>query len=269
MIPRFPALLPAAVAGLLALVAGALVAQPTLDRLTTGFEINGDYLVQVDGSDLPRAEVFYSSQAGAFLVLATDVLPSPVMLWPRTGSVQTIEASKVNRRADGTVDVLSEAPTPAGSFRVVGGEVTFTVDGHDTWLRQRPYLLGPQTGRKLVDANPAYAHGAEAYRPSEPVIEELRGSGADVKVEVYFGSWCPACKQMVPRIVRVADELDGSSIAFEFYGLPKPFAGEPRAEDRGITAVPTGIVFKDGQEVGRISGNDWRMPELAIQQLVG
>ncbi len=269
MTRRISALLPAIALVLLAPAAGPLAAQPTLDRVTSGFEINGDYLVEIDGVEVPTAEVYYSRQAGAFLVLPGDAPGSPVLLWPRTGRAETVDAAKVSRRADGLIDVLSDATTPAGSFRVVGGDVSFTIDGRDARLRERPYLLGSQSVGAVAGSNPAYARGAELYSPSDVLLQELREKGAGVKVEVYFGSWCPACKQMVPRIVRVASELEGSEIEFEFYGLPKPFAGEPRAEDRGVTGVPTGIVYQGDQEVGRLTGNDWRVPEQAILGLIG
>jgi hypothetical protein len=32
--------------------------------------------------------------------------------------------------------------------------------------------------------------------------------------------------------------------------------------------VPTGIVYVDGKEVGRIVGGEWQMPELAIKNVL-
>jgi hypothetical protein len=36
----------------------------------------------------------------------------------------------------------------------------------------------------------------------------------------------------------------------------------------GIKSVPTGVVFLGGREVGRISGNGWKIPELAINNVL-
>jgi hypothetical protein len=32
--------------------------------------------------------------------------------------------------------------------------------------------------------------------------------------------------------------------------------------------VPTGVVFRDGKEVGRIAGHEWGIPELALKKVL-
>ena len=91
--------------------------------------------------------------------------------------------------------------------------------------------------------------------------EKLDGTGYPFRVgaeKINTGS----------RIMAVADRLEGSKITFDFYGLPPGISGDPEAGRMGIQAVPTGVVFIDGKEAGRISGNGWRVPELAINNLL-
>ena len=38
----------------------------------------------------------------------------------------------------------------------------------------------------------------------------------------------PALKHFLPFMLKVADKLKGWKVQIEFYGLPKPFTGEPR-----------------------------------------
>jgi thiol-disulfide isomerase/thioredoxin len=269
--------LAAFVAALAALmVAAAAGAQPTADQVLTGFTPTGDYLLEVDAAAVPGAEIFYSQKVGAFLVIASK-LPAPVLLWPRTTRVETVHIMKVAKKDDGTVDLLPDAVlADQGTFQVAAqgaasaeAPVTFQVDGHRAALKAKPFLLGTQSAAALGEHDTAYARSAADYTPSAPILSELRQAGGNVRVEVYFGSWCPACKQMVPRIMRVAEELEAAGIDWEFYGLPRPFNDEPRAKERGVTAVPTGIVYRDGKELGRLNGNDWKVPELAIKNLLG
>ncbi len=91
-----------------------------------------------------------------------------------------------------------------------------------------------------------------------------------MRVEVFFGSWCGACATYVPRLIRVADELDGSNIAVDFYGLPRPpaFGQDPRAKAMKITGVPTAIVYVDGKERDRLENNDWKIPELSLNRVL-
>jgi thiol-disulfide isomerase/thioredoxin len=64
--------------------------------------------------------------------------------------------------------------------------------------------------------------------------------------------------------MNVAEQLKGSKINIDFYGLPHDIHEDAQAESMGISGVPTGVVFVDGKEVDRISGNGWKIPELAI-----
>ncbi len=112
--------------------------------------------------------------------------------------------------------------------------------------------------------------GATAYTPSIPVLAKLRSQTEDVQVLVFFGSWCSACKQMVPRIMKVDEQLDGSKVQIDYYGLPqgRAFSADTKASAMGIKSVPTGVVFLNGREIGRINGNGWKIPELAINNVL-
>jgi thiol-disulfide isomerase/thioredoxin len=90
-----------------------------------------------------------------------------------------------------------------------------------------------------------------------------------VKITVFFGSWCPHCQQKVPIAMRLARELAGSKVKFDFYGLPHGFSNDAQAQRYGVKAVPTGIVYVNGKEVGRISGDGWESPEATLRNLVG
>jgi thiol-disulfide isomerase/thioredoxin len=234
-----------------------------------GFEPVG-FDVTLNGKELEGAEVYQAESAGAFLILSED-LAAPVLLRLRDGQVETLNLMKVNHNPNGTVDVLADATlAPQGGFQVNADRtgVVFMVDAQTVEMKEKPPLLGSQQAAGLKSYDPHYERTAEAYAPSDPIVEKLREQSRDVKVSVFFGTWCGACKQMVPRIIAVADRLEGSKITFDFYGLPRGISADPEAGRMGIEAVPTGIVFIDGKEAGRISGNGWRVPELAINNLL-
>jgi thiol-disulfide isomerase/thioredoxin len=234
-----------------------------------GFEPVG-FQVTLNGKELQGVEVYQAQSAGAFLILSEELGP-PVLLRMRDGQVETLDLMKVNHNANGTVDVLAGATLAAqGGFQVNADRtgVMFMVGGQTAELKEKPPLLGSQQAAGLKAYDPHYERTAEAYSPSDPIVEKLREQDKDVKVSVFFGTWCGACKQMVPRIIAVADRLEGSKITFDFYGLPPGIAGDKEAGRMGIEAVPTGVVFIDGKEAGRISGNGWRVPELAINNLL-
>lgn len=237
------------------------------DALLRDFQLTGDYVLVVDGEEKPEAEVYLAERVPAYLVVA-DSLASPTLLLPREQAVQTVSFMKVVTKRNGTADILADAElTPAGAFRMQGENVAFTVDGTQAALKPRPPLLGKQGLAEMLDYSPAYRRKAEVYEPDSAAVRALQNA-EDVRVRVYFGSWCNFCKQYVPRVLKVAEELEGSAVSFEFYGLPQGFGDEPMAKKDDVHGVPTGIVYVDGKEIGRIEAADWQKPEAVLRRLV-
>jgi thiol-disulfide isomerase/thioredoxin len=230
------------------------------------------YRFEVGGRPLADAEVYQSRSTGSMLILASD-LEAPVLIKLREGRVETVNLMKVDKKPDGSVTLLQN-PTlaPLGSYRLTSDRtgVGFDLNGEEAVLREKPHLLGNQKLESMQAYSLEYVRGAEAYAPSSPVLTKLRSQTEDVQVLVFFGSWCAACKQMVPRIMKVDEQLDGSKIRINYYGLPQgdAFKADPTASSMGISSVPTGVVFLSGKEIGRISGNGWKIPELAINNVL-
>ena len=162
-----------------------------------------DFVLQVDGSVQP-AEVLFSERVPAYLILGSRV-PSPTLLVPRSGTVETVSVMKLARRGDGTVDILADAELqPAGRFSIEGGgeQISFTLGDHGYALVPKPYLLGLQGVQALLDYSAEYRRSAEAYTPDAGVVATLKGQPKAVKVRVYFGSWRPFCKRYVPLMLK-------------------------------------------------------------------
>ena len=229
-----------------------------------------DYLVTLDGKEV-EAEVWQSRIAGEMVIDSIE-LGGPIRLVLREARVETLQFMKVDRRPDGGLTVLPNAVDRSlGSFRVSeGGKgVAFALDGSQVELKQKPPLLGSQDLAGMKAYSRDYARLAEEYEPSQAFISSLRSESRPVRVEVYFGTWCPFCAEMVPRIMRVAEELRDTKIEVDFYGLPQAgFSQDPKARALNLTGVPTGVVYVDGKEVGRIKTNGWKIPELTINRFL-
>ena len=260
-----------AVLPLLVLVAGlpAGAQEIPADPVFQGFVPIGDYALTVDGT-VREASMYRSDKAGSALLIVSPVLPGPVLVSPRQRTVQSMDRVKVVQRADGSADILADTRfTSQGSFRVEGTDVAFEVAGKSVRLREKPDLLGVQQAGDLLAHSVEYGYLARQYTPSAPMLRALQGVAQPITVRVFFGSWCPYCKQVLPRLISVAEKLEGSKIGFEFYGLPRGFGEEPEAKRLGITGVPTAVVMRGGREIGRIEGADWKIPELALKNLAG
>ena len=237
----------------------------TPDPMFQGFEPVGDFSLVIDGETDQDAEIYQSDRARAILVMSSE-LDEPVMFNLRSRQVERVGFMSLAKRPDGSVDVLAQADVSAlGRFAVAEGGATATVGGKTVSLAQRESLTGPQEAEDLISYDPSYGRLADQYTPNDMLLESLRSSEAPVRVQVFFNSKCGVCKQMVPRIIKVDRVLEDDQVAFDYYGLPDGFTGDPIIEEKDVHGVPTGIVYVGGEEVGRIVGNEWKMPELAIK----
>jgi len=232
------------------------------------FQSSGTYVLTVDGK-VADAEI-YESNTPAVLVIAPE-LPTPVLLRPGKATVETVPLAKVARQQDGSVGLLADAEiSPLGKFKPAGASVAFTYGAKHVSLDPKPPLVGLHTGAELLAHDPAYGRNAAEYRPGPTAIATLRAATVPVTVRVLFGSWCPYCKLHVPNLLRVEQELVGSNVTIEYFGLPSPPAAwkDPEAQRLSVTSTPTAIVFIGGKAVGRLIGDDWRTPEVELARLV-
>ena len=254
----------------LCLAAAPVAGQVPADPLLSGFLPVGEYLLEVDGKDQPSAQIYKSSRSATYLVISS-ALPSPVVIDPAVQSVVTVNMMKVAKQKDGSVSLLADAAlADQGRFTIDDTDIAFSADGHQAKLKPRPPLLKQQTAQALLAYNPVYVRNAGAYSPDGSALRSLRSFGKPVRVQVFFGSWCPHCSTYVPHIIKVEEQLKGSKIQFEYYGLPQgpAMARDPEAKRLDVDQVPTGVVFVGGKEVGRIKGDGWRTPEATLKSML-
>lgn len=252
---------------ILLLLALPALAQPPVDAVLKDFARTGEYLLMVNGKPAPAYEIYKNDTLPAYLILS-PALPSAVLLTPRTMAVETVPAAKVVRQ-NGTAALAADADLrPQGQFKLEGDKVVFTADGRQGSLGPNPPLLGLQKAPALKNHSPEYIVTARGYKPNPQVVAALKKRAKPVKVKVFFGSWCPHCREHLPYLLRIEEELKGSPFQFEYYGLPQRFANEPEAKKYRVDGVPTGIVFVDGKEVGRISRADWESPETRLNSIL-
>lgn len=66
----------------------------------------------------------------------------------------------------------------------------------------------------------------------------------------FYASWCPHCRRMMPVVDDVKALLDGRANVYQF----DIDENNALAEKLNVTSVPTFIVYRDGEEQWRTSG---------------
>jgi len=232
------------------------------------YVLTGEWIVFVDGQPSPKAEIFFAQRARS-LVLLVPELPSPVRLGTATREVELLDLMGIGRPSDIAIELFGQPPLGREApFQIAGEDVVFRASGHEVRLKPRPWLLGDKSGREVAAHDPTYARKAAAYTPIAEVMAKLRQAKGDVEVLVFFGSWCPHCKDHVPLLLRIEEGVGREHIRFHYRAVPNSFGDEPEAKRFNVRAVPTAIVLRDGQELGRIPNNAWRSPESALYDIL-
>lgn len=78
---------------------------------------------------------------------------------------------------------------------------------------------------------------------------QLINSNPVVLVE-FYATWCPHCRRMMPVVDDVRQLVDGQA---KIYQLDID-QNNDIADDAGVKSVPTFIIYRDGKETWRSSG---------------
>lgn len=78
---------------------------------------------------------------------------------------------------------------------------------------------------------------------------EAINSSKVVLVE-FYASWCPHCQRMMPIVAQIKELLEGQVNVYQ-YEIDE---NAELASREGADSIPTFIIYKDGKEVWRESG---------------
>jgi thiol-disulfide isomerase/thioredoxin len=136
---------------------------------------------------------------------------------------------------------------------------------------QPPDLLG-KVERSKLENNPEHTWYDNNYREYQPDVEKiraLRGYSDDMNVEIYMGTWCPDTRRDMPKFIKVLDEIGVPEENIIIIGLDRTkTSSDDISIRRGITFVPTFIVYYKNEEVGRLDEIFSKRPEEYLLEFI-
>ncbi|KAG0652683.1 Thioredoxin [Hyphodiscus hymeniophilus] len=93
--------------------------------------------------------------------------------------------------------------------------------------------------------------------------DEFASAIKDNKVVVLdaFATWCGPCKVIAPQVVKFSDDFPGAHfVKLDVDEVPDV------AQELGIRAMPTFLIFKDGEKVQEIVGANPKALLAGIQE---
>jgi thiol-disulfide isomerase/thioredoxin len=114
-------------------------------------------------------------------------------------------------------------------------------------------LEGPCTREDILKNSPEWQAGLAAYAPKPEIIDRLRSLAMEIRIDVYFGTWCSDSKSHLPALFKVMEMADTPLLRADCYAVPEAKSKRaPFFRGNDIKNLPTFIVFVNGLEKGRI-----------------
>jgi thioredoxin 1 len=81
-----------------------------------------------------------------------------------------------------------------------------------------------------------------------------------VLVVDMYATWCGPCKAIAPTMVKLSETYSAATfVKVDVDELPDV------AQELGVTAMPTFLIFKGGEQVGKVVGANPKALESAIE----
>ena len=104
----------------------------------------------------------------------------------------------------------------------------------------------------LPERLPQWERAIRAHRPEPEVVAMLR-EAPPARIEVLFATWCHDSFEHVPPLLAALRAASNPGLAVELVGLDRDkMEPEGRGLLREVRRVPTVVVLREGQELGRV-----------------
>ncbi|MDR3679899.1 MAG: thioredoxin family protein [Flavipsychrobacter sp.] len=111
--------------------------------------------------------------------------------------------------------------------------------------------------------------GSAGYKPNTAAVTYLKKTLPAYELVVFMGTWCDDSHNLVPKLYKVLQQSGYPMTKYTMFGVDRQKTTKNSEHLKyKITLVPTIILLKDHQEVGRITENVDKSVEEDLQAIV-
>lgn len=102
-----------------------------------------------------------------------------------------------------------------------------------------------------------YEENFKTYQPDQDILQSIATKIANqgIRIEVYFGTWCPDSQREVPRLIKLLKQLEFDMDKLTLTALDKdkivPELSKKDAEKLNIKMIPTFVFYHKNKEINR------------------
>ncbi|MFQ5701004.1 MAG: thioredoxin family protein [Acidobacteriota bacterium] len=240
---------------LIACLPGAIAPAPAQEALAE-FYPSYDWVLEVDGK-LSEEAMFFVERLGRRVLVVDPGLDEIALITQAGKQVTSLDPQTVRIDEDGgraSLPADAEEGRPKSSYTVSKDKVVFYLGNRRLKIIPKKPLEGPATRDEILEHTPLYKKGMHEYTPEKKAIDVLKAQTSPVEIEVFFGTWCPHCKVVVPKFMKCIEVAANPALHVSYVGVPRHFSNFTPARAKGVRSIPTLIFYRDGKEFARIPG---------------
>ncbi len=261
------------IAALAALIAAPLAAAESADSPPTQpieFLLTGHFQLRIHGEKDPDAKIYVATGQATVLVLS-DRLRRPVLLTAREKTAQALEPEALTPDPKDSDRLVVDPSRTLGQplvAKVSGGRLSFVAAGKRVIIEPADPWLGDATAEEILARLPEQRRAARVYTPRLGQMRLLARNERQLRMLVFLGSWCPHCERLIPRLIRVLEDLGDKAPEATFHLVPRSIVDDLTARQYGVEGVPTVILFEGDEEIARLTGDELKRPELSLARVL-
>jgi thiol-disulfide isomerase/thioredoxin len=235
------------------------------------YQMSSHYQLRLNDK-LEKEARFYQVLGGVpRLVIVVPGMPQAVLVAAGEKTASALDPTRVTPSADDP-DTVTVSPSPVAPqtspVTIDGTKLRFALGPSKMIVEPHDALTGEVTPEQLLAYSPEYRRLSAAYKPGRGDLRLLETLPAETELDVFFGSWCPHCEQMIPRLLRVLQELKTGNLKVHLHGVPTKIDEDPLARQYKVVGVPTGILHRGSERLATLEGQNWERPESTLAALL-
>ena len=219
-----------------------------------------DWSLEIEGK-IDLAAQFFVERAGRRMLIMSPGIKHVALVDQGGQNVITLDAGAVIVADDGESATLAENATEGretSRYTLDSSQqpprVIFYLGDKRLKISPKVPLEGATTADDILKHSPLYKKGMDLYTPMMTDIQTIKNYTGTVDIEVFFGTWCPHCKVVVPRFMKAVELAGNPNVRVSYIGVPRRFSNWPPARDKRVRSIPSFIFYQNGSETHRITG---------------
>ena len=106
---------------------------------------------------------------------------------------------------------------------------------------------------ELPDFTEWYNNEYAGYEPDGFILEQIINLSDSITIQIFMGTWCSDSRREVPRFIKIMDISKFNQNKLKIINVDRKMISPTHEErNKNIEFVPTFVINKNGNEIGRI-----------------